>query len=155
MVKGYWGRFFFGVGLISLSMHHRVIRADDYWRPSSSHYQNQESRVDCSIYRSVFANTQETLSKRLNDHKELNLTTKTYFKALTDCQKKNGLSSNNVSDFDAKTAEMCGEAYDQWLMEGTHLLTIEEEISMLKTELETLKGAVSRKCLPTRLAQLK
>jgi hypothetical protein len=146
-------RFLFVIGCVYLSLGACSVQAED-WKPKSQHYQARESRVECSVYRSVYTSTKETLTRRLTDFKELTASTKKYFEILRECREKNGIDSVNISDRDSKTAETCGDPYDSWLLEGTHLITVEEEIEKLREELSTLKGAVSRKCLPTLVAEL-
>ncbi|MBM4317918.1 MAG: hypothetical protein FJ116_10620 [Deltaproteobacteria bacterium] len=147
-------RFFFVIGYVYLSLGASLLQAED-WKPRSQHYQAQESRVECSVYRSVYTSTKETLNRRISDFKELTVSTKKYFEVLRECREKNGINSVDISDSDSKAAEACGESYDSWLLEGTHLITVEEEIAKLREELSTLQGAVSRKCLPTMVAELK
>lgn len=147
-------RFFLGVGLISLSLSSGVAMAEG-WRPSSVNFQTKDNRDECSVYRSVFTTTKEALGRRIGDRKELTQSTKGYYEKLKDCQKKYGLDSRAISDVEGKLAQLCPESYDSWLLEGTRLLTVEDEIERLKEEVSTLQGAVSRKCVPVMIAELK
>lgn len=147
-------RFFLGVGLLSLSLGPEVAKAEG-WRPSSVNFQTKENRDECSVYRSVFTTTKEALGRRMGDRKELTQSTKGFYEKLKDCQKKHGLDSRPISDVEGKLAQLCSESYDSWLVEGTRLLTVEDDIERLKEEVSTLQGAVSRKCVPVMIAELK
>ena len=147
-------RFFTWVGLAYLSLTGPMLRAED-WKPRSQDYQTRESRQECSVYRSVFTTTKETLKRKMQDQKELVSSTKQQFEKLQDCRKKNGLDLQQIPEGDAKTAEVCADVYDSWLLDGTHLITVQDEIEGLKEEMSTLQGAVSRKCLPIMVAELK
>lgn len=148
------GRLLLGVGVLLLSQFCTPIWAEA-WRPKGHHYKTQESRQDCSVYQSVFTSTQNKLDRNVIDLKALTQSTQQYFKALSECRSQKGLSQISNEDSDQKTALSCGEIYDSWLTEGAHLITVEDEIEKLRNELSTLKGAVSRKCLPTMVADLK
>ena len=148
------GRLLLGVGVILLS-HLTTTLWGEAWRPKGHHYKTQESRQDCSVYQSVFTSTQDKLDRNVIDLKALTQSTQQYFKALSECRGQKGLNQISNEDSDQKTAVLCPELYDSWLTEGAHLITVEDEIEKLRDELSTLKGAVSRKSLPTMVADLK
>ncbi len=154
MNQKHWGRFVFLVGVTCISNSGAIIRADD-WRPKGTAYQVREIREECSVYRSVFTSTKELLNRRVADLKNITDSTQQQYKSLTDCRQKNGISEMETEEGQRKTAELCAENYDLWLLEGTHLITAEEEVEKLRDEVSTLEGAVSRRCLPTLVAKLR
>lgn len=147
-------RFLLGVGTGLIVFMGTEVRAEG-WRPRSSAYQLRESREECSVYKSVLTSTRDTLSRKQGDVKALSESTQQYFKSLNECREKNGLKPIENPDSDPKTAELCEEPYNLWLMEGTYLMAVEEEINKLRDEVGTLAGAVSRKCERLVVAQVR
>jgi hypothetical protein len=107
------------------------------------------------VIRAVLLNTQQNLDRRRGDLKEVIQSTKSSYESLKECQKKKGIVSSDSLDSSSKTAELCSESFDFWVLEGSHLMVLEEEMEKLQEDLSTLKSAVSRKCLPTLVAELK
>lgn len=151
MNQKHWGRLFLVIGVLSISLMGAIIRADD-WRPKSRSYQIREAREECSVYRSVKTSTKSLLERRLVDLKAIKAATQQHFQDLQACQQKNGILEVDTLEGQAKAADLCSETYDLWLLEGTHLMTLEEEVENLQLEMGSLEGAVSRKCLRTIIA---
>ena len=145
-------RVSFSVGMIGFSIFSSVSKAEE-WRPKSGHFHWREVRQECSLFQSVISRTQETLENRTLDLKAVSDSTQSSFKDLNECLKKKGLSSRIDWEKDPKTAQWCPETFDAWLTNGSHLMTLEEEIGKLKTEVSSLQGALSRKCGLTMIAQ--
>jgi len=152
MGQKHWGRLFLSIGALSLFQIGSVVIAGD-WRPTSKSYQFREAREECSVYQSVHSTTKEQLERRINDLNVVKAATQEYFKQLSDCQHQNGILAPETNEGQNQSAQLCSESYDMWLLEGTHLITLEEEIRNLKEEIMTLRGAVSRKCLRTVVAK--
>lgn len=129
-----------------------LVMADD-WRPSGNAYQAKETREECSVMIAVRNRTKSQLDRRLNDLKVITESTQNNFKQMKYCQKKNGILSNEVDDGQTQTAMLCGESYDLWLLDGTHLMTVEEEVGVLKQELKTLIDAERHKCTGITVAK--
>ena len=147
-------RFFSFLSLTILSFTSCRLYAED-WRPRSQQYQVREARQDCSVIKAVLFSTQQTLDRKSFDLKELTKSTKSLYQSVKDCQKKNGILSSDSLDTNSKTAEVCSEAFDFWVLEGAHLMVVEEDIEKLQEDLGVLKSEVGRKCLPTLEAELK
>ncbi|NBX67965.1 MAG: hypothetical protein EBR01_03250 [Proteobacteria bacterium] len=141
----HWVRSFLLLGLVFFSTVGARLLADQ-WRPSSQSYQAREFKEDCSLIKSVHSKTKNMLDRRLNDLKSITASTQANFKALSECQKKNGILNADSDEGQTQTAMMCSETYELWLLDGTHLLTVEEEIEVLKSEVQSLNGAESRRC---------
>lgn len=146
------GLIFFLV-LIFLSVVSRRSQAEE-WRPKNQQFKVQEARQDCSVIKAVFLKTQQTFERRAVDLKELTRSTKSSYESLKECQKKNGIGPSDSLDANSKTADLCAETFDFWVLEGAHLTVAEEDMQKLQEELSTLKSAVGRKCLPTLVAEL-
>jgi hypothetical protein len=154
-MKGLWGmKIVVWVGTGFFLFYAGETRGED-WRPKGHHYQIKEAREDCSVYRSVFASTLETLRSRMVDAGTLTKTTQEYFSSFQSCEQKNGVSPISMDDPGLEVDESCSESYESWLLEGAHLTTVEEEVAHLKEEVETLQSALGRKCRPTMVAELK
>lgn len=145
MSFSHWTRPFLLLGIVYFSISSGRLEADQ-WRPSGRAFQARETKEDCFVIKSVHNKTKDLLERRLNDLKAITASIQANFKTLTECQKKNGILNTESDDGQTQTAMMCSESYDLWLLDGTHLLTVEEEIEVLRAEMASLNGAESRRC---------
>lgn len=146
----YW--FLFFVLFLSCALlfdsvlHAETNGAKEYWRPSYQQLQAQERYKDCRVYQSVLQGKKEQLTQRESILLENINIAKAKYQDLEQCAAAKGIKNIRTQSGQEQASDLCAENFEAWIVEGARLGMIEEDITELKNEISTLKGAVNNGC---------
>jgi hypothetical protein len=112
------------------------------WAPTEESYQAENRGKDCTVYRSLAEKAKIEVVKNRGYLSSQIRALKTRRIELEDCAEQKGAKSPDETSL----AELCPEAYDDWLSPSYRLQMIREDLGQAKEALENFNEQIRSQC---------
>jgi len=134
-----------GVLLLSC-LSHLPVQAGRVIMPSEIHYEAAETGKNCSVYRTMVGRSRKEIN-RGNQNLRFHVNSlKRARDTLEACARHRGVYYHGGQSQEQVIAEICPEAYDEWLSPSYRVLMVKQDIQSAQTNLEDARSLLRHYC---------